>query len=280
MPGWGLLVERNLGLDGRRRVWSAGVMGHVDGTREETLEALRQRAEGYEPEHPAGPKRRRLYRERDGFRAGAGRGPAGDAGRGGRADESEAAARSVVAAGDGPGVGRRVQQRFRALLGELGGQHGEGVERGALGLVAPRARARRLEAGAGVTGVGAGSRPGGRRPGGLARRPAGALRPDQRPGGGAGAERVGGGGGPGRARGPRARGGAGAPHRGVRTRAGRPPCGPCGGRNAAGGGAIWTHDQPSAAVSAAYEADPQLAALRLDFTATPREMVQVLLARG
>ncbi len=31
-------------------------------------------------------------------------------------------------------------------------------------------------------------------------------------------------------------------------------------------GAIWTHDQPSAAVSAAYEADPQLAALRLDFT--------------
>ncbi|WP_158650564.1 hypothetical protein [Streptomyces griseus] len=67
MPGWGLLVERNLGLGGRRRVWSAGVMDHVDGTREETLEALRQRAEGYEPVHPAGPKRRRLYRERDGF---------------------------------------------------------------------------------------------------------------------------------------------------------------------------------------------------------------------
>ncbi|WP_239476980.1 MULTISPECIES: hypothetical protein [Streptomyces] len=33
-------------------------------------------------------------------------------------------------------------------------------------------------------------------------------------------------------------------------------------------------------MSAAYEADPQLAALRLDFTAAPREMVQVLLARG
>jgi len=29
---------------------------------------------------------------------------------------------------------------------------------------------------------------------------------------------------------------------------------------------------------AAYEADPELAALRLDFTATLREMLQVLLA--
>ncbi|MFF3092966.1 hypothetical protein [Streptomyces cyaneofuscatus] len=67
MPRWGLLVEQNLGLGGQRRVWSAGVMDHVDGTREEALEALRQRAEVYEPLHPASPKRRRLYRERDGF---------------------------------------------------------------------------------------------------------------------------------------------------------------------------------------------------------------------
>ncbi|WP_307824433.1 hypothetical protein [Streptomyces sp. MBT58] len=43
-------------------------------------------------------------------------------------------------------------------------------------------------------------------------------------------------------------------------------------------GAIWTHAQPSAAMLAAYEADPQLASLRLDFTATLREMLQVLLA--
>lgn len=67
MPRWGLLVEQNLGLGGQRRVWSAGVMDHVDGTREEALEALRQRAEVYKPLHPASPKRRRLYRERDGF---------------------------------------------------------------------------------------------------------------------------------------------------------------------------------------------------------------------
>ncbi|MEU3206414.1 hypothetical protein ABZ702_21565 [Streptomyces cyaneofuscatus] len=67
MPRWGLLVEQNLGLGGQRRVWSAGVMDHVDGTREEALEALRQRAEEYKPLHPTSPKRRRLYRERDGF---------------------------------------------------------------------------------------------------------------------------------------------------------------------------------------------------------------------
>ncbi|CAO0833576.1 hypothetical protein SMICM17S_13081 [Streptomyces microflavus] len=73
------------------------------------------------------------------------------------ADEPEAAAGAVVAAGDGPGVGRRVQQRFRALLGELRGQHGERVEQGALGLVPPQARARRLQVGAGVAGVGAGA---------------------------------------------------------------------------------------------------------------------------
>jgi len=42
--------------------------------------------------------------------------------------------------------------------------------------------------------------------------------------------------------------------------------------------AIWTPAQPSAAMLAAYEADPQLAALGLDFTAALREMLQVLLA--
>lgn len=49
-------------------------------------------------------------------------------------------------------------------------------------------------------------------------------------------------------------------------------------------GSIWTHSQPSAAMLAAYEADPALAALRIDFTTTLRQVLEVvlsgLLARG
>ena len=49
-------------------------------------------------------------------------------------------------------------------------------------------------------------------------------------------------------------------------------------------GALWPHTQPSAAMLAAYEADPELEAMRLDFTATLREVLEVmtagLLARG
>jgi AcrR family transcriptional regulator len=49
-------------------------------------------------------------------------------------------------------------------------------------------------------------------------------------------------------------------------------------------GALWPHTRPSAAMLAAYEADPELAALRLDFTATLGEMLEVmsagLLTRG
>jgi len=49
-------------------------------------------------------------------------------------------------------------------------------------------------------------------------------------------------------------------------------------------GALWPHTQPSAAMRAAYEADPELAALRLDFTETLREALEVmsagLLTRG
>jgi hypothetical protein len=49
-------------------------------------------------------------------------------------------------------------------------------------------------------------------------------------------------------------------------------------------GALWPHTQPSAAMLAAYEADPELAALRLDFTGTLGEVLEVmgagLLARG
>jgi AcrR family transcriptional regulator len=43
-------------------------------------------------------------------------------------------------------------------------------------------------------------------------------------------------------------------------------------------GALWPHTQPSAAMLAAYAADPALAALRLDFTATVRELLQVMIA--
>jgi AcrR family transcriptional regulator len=49
-------------------------------------------------------------------------------------------------------------------------------------------------------------------------------------------------------------------------------------------GALWPHTQPSAAMLAAYEADPELAAMRLDFTAVLSEVLEVmsagLLARG
>ncbi len=43
-------------------------------------------------------------------------------------------------------------------------------------------------------------------------------------------------------------------------------------------GAVWTATQPSAAMLAAYEEDPDLAAMRLDFTVAVRELVGLLLA--
>lgn len=43
-------------------------------------------------------------------------------------------------------------------------------------------------------------------------------------------------------------------------------------------GPIWTHTQPSAAMLAAYESDPSLAAMRIDFTTTLREMLEVVLS--
>jgi AcrR family transcriptional regulator len=42
--------------------------------------------------------------------------------------------------------------------------------------------------------------------------------------------------------------------------------------------ALWPHTQPSAAMLAAYEADPELAAMRLDFAATMREVLEVMTA--
>ena len=43
-------------------------------------------------------------------------------------------------------------------------------------------------------------------------------------------------------------------------------------------GAIWANSQSSAAMLAAYEADPALAPMRLDFTATLREVLEVLIS--
>lgn len=43
-------------------------------------------------------------------------------------------------------------------------------------------------------------------------------------------------------------------------------------------GAVWTHAQPSAAMLAVYESDPALAAMRIDFTATLREVLEVVLS--
>jgi AcrR family transcriptional regulator len=42
--------------------------------------------------------------------------------------------------------------------------------------------------------------------------------------------------------------------------------------------ALWPHTQPSAAMLAAYAADRALAAMRLDFTATLREVLEVMIA--
>ena len=42
--------------------------------------------------------------------------------------------------------------------------------------------------------------------------------------------------------------------------------------------ALWPHTQPSVAMLAAYEADPELAAMRLDFTSTIREVLDVMIA--
>jgi hypothetical protein len=43
-------------------------------------------------------------------------------------------------------------------------------------------------------------------------------------------------------------------------------------------GALWTHSQPSAAMLAAYAADPELAAMRLDFAAVTREALAIAVA--
>jgi AcrR family transcriptional regulator len=43
-------------------------------------------------------------------------------------------------------------------------------------------------------------------------------------------------------------------------------------------GAVWSHSQPSTAMLAAYETDPTLGVMRLDFTATLRDVLEVLIS--
>jgi hypothetical protein len=43
-------------------------------------------------------------------------------------------------------------------------------------------------------------------------------------------------------------------------------------------GAVWTYSRPSTAMLAAYEAEPDLAALRIEFTPTLRQTLEVLLS--
>jgi hypothetical protein len=61
---WGLFVERTLG--GASREWHVGLLGEVDGTREEALTALWQQVQVYRPPHPTFVRRQRVYRQPDG----------------------------------------------------------------------------------------------------------------------------------------------------------------------------------------------------------------------
>ncbi|MCX4391720.1 hypothetical protein OG887_38515 [Streptomyces sp. NBC_00053] len=66
MAIWGLVIETTVGV-GERKHTEAYVLTHVEGTLEEALVELERRARRHTPEHPRSPKRRRLFRECDGF---------------------------------------------------------------------------------------------------------------------------------------------------------------------------------------------------------------------
>ncbi|WPW33567.1 hypothetical protein P6B95_26315 [Streptomyces atratus] len=59
-------METTVGV-GERKHAEAYVLAHLEGTREDALAELEQRARNHTPEHPRSPKRRRLFREGDGF---------------------------------------------------------------------------------------------------------------------------------------------------------------------------------------------------------------------
>ncbi|MGW1893465.1 hypothetical protein ACWCP6_24930 [Streptomyces sp. NPDC002004] len=66
MATWGLIVETTVGA-GERKHTETYVMAHVEGTRDAALAELEARARRYTPEHPRSPKRRRLFKDGDGF---------------------------------------------------------------------------------------------------------------------------------------------------------------------------------------------------------------------
>ncbi|WP_329201810.1 MULTISPECIES: hypothetical protein [unclassified Streptomyces] len=62
MTTWGLILATT-----ERRRTEVYVMAHVEGERQTALAELERRARDYTPEHPWSPKRRRLFRDGDGF---------------------------------------------------------------------------------------------------------------------------------------------------------------------------------------------------------------------
>ncbi|MEU6668285.1 hypothetical protein [Streptomyces sp. NPDC046727] len=66
MAVWGLVVETTVGVGERKHV-EAHVVAHFSGSRAGAVAELERRARSYSPEHPRSPRRRRLFREGDGF---------------------------------------------------------------------------------------------------------------------------------------------------------------------------------------------------------------------
>ncbi|WP_369392166.1 hypothetical protein AB5J72_34750 [Streptomyces sp. CG1] len=66
MAVWGLVVETTRSAGDRKHI-EAEVPAHVHGSRAEALAELERRARSYSPEHPRNPRRRRLFRDGDGF---------------------------------------------------------------------------------------------------------------------------------------------------------------------------------------------------------------------
>ncbi|MGW0822406.1 hypothetical protein [Streptomyces sp. NPDC002845] len=63
---WGLIVEETDGT-GERKAYSATVLEHLTGTREQAVARLEKRARSYGPQHPLNPISTRLYRTAEGF---------------------------------------------------------------------------------------------------------------------------------------------------------------------------------------------------------------------
>ncbi|MGK5637120.1 hypothetical protein ACSNOK_02190 [Streptomyces sp. URMC 126] len=66
MAVWGLIVESTVALGDRKHI-EARVLAQMRGEREDALARLEEIARNYQPTHPINPKRRRLFRNADGF---------------------------------------------------------------------------------------------------------------------------------------------------------------------------------------------------------------------